>query len=139
VIFFCNGCNRDTHWDNLKRVVASDKKIQRFCKMCCNPKSYVPDVYWDGKPEENLADDPRTGKPRIFSSKGEKSAYLKSRGIAEAGDRIHGAPIEIHKNQERNVDSRHEIKMALKQVKEMGQDVRRQAYLKVLKEGRRYA
>lgn len=138
--FLCNGCNRDIHFDHLQRaVITKENEFVRYCRACCSPKTYVPDVYWDGKPEENLADDPRTGKPIVFSSKGEKAAYLKSRGIAEAGDRVHGAPVELHRNQERKVDSEHEVKMALKHVREMGRDVRRQAYLKILKEGRRYA
>lgn len=107
------------------------------CDQCgAAGSSAVYDVYWDGKPEQGLADDPVTGKPRIFSSKGEKAAYLRSRGLQEAGDTYHGAPLQIHKNQERRSDSRHEVMMALKKVREMGQDVRRQEYLKIVK-GRR--
>lgn len=94
-------------------------------------------MFFNGKPEEGLADNPLTGKPRVFSSKGEKAAYLRERGLVEAGDRHHGAPMQIHQNQNRKTDSRHEVMMALKKVREMGQDNRRQAYLKIVKEGRR--
>jgi hypothetical protein len=93
-------------------------------------------VYWDGKPEENLADGP-DGKPMVFLSRGQKAAYLKAKGLQEAGDRYHGAPISFHRNQERKVvDSRHEVRMALKKVQGMGRDNRRQQYLKILKERR---
>lgn len=98
-------------------------------------------MFWDGKPEENLADDPVTGKPRVFFSKAEKAAYLKERGLREAGDRLHGAPAELWRNQNQipKTDTRHEVKMALKKVQEMGRDRRRQEYLRIQKEGRRYA
>jgi len=92
-------------------------------------------VYWDGKPEENLADDPVTGQPPVFFSKGHKAAYLKSRGIVEAGDRVHGAPAMT--STPPKLDSRHEVRMALKKVSEMGRDVRRQEYLRIIKEGQR--
>lgn len=99
----------------------------------------MPDVYFDGKPEENLADDPATGRPRMFGSRGEKAAYLKSRGLMEAGDTVHGAPVEVHRNQERRIDTRHEVQMALKKVRDMGRDNRRQEYLRITKEGQNRA
>lgn len=100
--------------------------------------SQVYDVYWDGKPEENLADDPITGKPREFLSKGHKAKYLKERGLVEAGDRVHGAPLSTV-NVSRGTDSKTQVRLALKHVREMGQDVRRQEFLRITKEGRRHA
>lgn len=136
MIFFCNGCQKEKDFKECKFWLCIDKEpIKRFCRHCKSGTVEFADVYWDGKPEINLADDPLTGQPRVFLSKGQKASYLKERGLREAGDRIHGAPIEMTKV-ERKYDSRHDVKMAIKQVKEMGKDVRRQAYLKILKERR---
>lgn len=139
--FFCNGCEKEQDRSDLSRVIAPDKSsdIIRYCRFCTNPKANVPDVYWDGKPEINLADDPVTGQPRVFSSKGEKAAYLKERGLIEAGDRKHGAPIEMAREKEERPSSRDEVRKTLQHIRNMGQDVRRQQYLKIMKEGRRYA
>jgi len=140
VTFYCNGCESDKGFYEFSLLLIEKwgEGIKRFCRNCRAPKAYLPDVYFDGKPEENLADGP-DGKPRVFFSKGEKAAYLKSRGIMEAGDRVHGAPVQVHKNQERKVDTRHEVQMALKKVREMGRDNRRQEYLKICRENGRYA
>ncbi len=138
--FYCNGCDqqRDFFLEYGMLVIAPKEGIKRYCRECRRPRAAVPDVYFDGKPEENLADGP-DGKPRVFASRGEKAAYLQSRGIMEAGDRVHGAPVEIAKNQERRIDSRHEVQMALKKVREMGSFNRRQEYLKITKEGQQRA
>ena len=96
----------------------------------------LPDVYWDGKPEHGLADDPATGKPRVFSSKSEKSAYLKERGLVESGDRVGGAPSSYFSS-EKVVDHRVSAMQALQHVKQMGKDVRRQEFLRIVKEGGR--
>lgn len=139
--FFCNGCNKPQDFDRDygMLIISAKRELRRFCRFCCNPKVYLPDVFWDGKPEENLADDPRTGKPRVFSGKAEKAAYLKERGLVEAGDRVGGAPFMAHKQPVPKLDSRHEVRMALKKVKEMGRDVRRQEYLRIIKENRAHA
>lgn len=139
--FLCAGCHIEKDFQDCRFWRWPTKgEMERVCKECRHTKASVPDVYWDGKPEENLADDPRTGKPRIFLSKSEKAAYLRERGIMEAGDKVHGAPVMIHKNQNRQPDNgRHDVKMALKRVKEMGRDRRHQEYLRITKEGRRYA
>lgn len=111
----------------------------QICNKCgLNSTLTVPDVYWDGKPEENLANDPSTGKPRVFLSKLDKARYLQERGIMEAGDRIHGAPIQVSRMKPER-DTRQEVRMALKKVREMGIDVRRQEYLRIKKEGMRHA
>ncbi len=128
----CSGCNQEK---NIVFWIAPDgMDLLRYCRECRSPTSGLPDVYWDGKPEENLANDPTTGQPRVFFSKRAKAEYLKARGLMEAGDRVHGAPVQIHKNQERKVDSRHEVQMALKKVKEMGSFNRRQEFLRIQKE-----
>lgn len=138
--FSCDSCK--TQKERLARcVITVDNEYKRFCVDCVSPQSGIPDVFWDGKPEENLADDPVTGKPRVFFSKGQKAEYLKARGLAEAGDRVHGAPVQLGRDQMApKVDTRHEVRMALKKVKEMGADRRRQEFLRIRREGaRRYA
>lgn len=140
--FYCDSCIQNKPLHELSILIIrkweASGKVYRYCKSCRSTKAAVPDVFWDGKPEENLADDPVTGQPRVFSSKAEKSAYLKERGIMEAGDRVHGAPLMVSQQEPPKKDSRPDVMMALKQVKEMGQDVRRQEYLRIVKEGRRY-
>lgn len=139
--FTCSQCDqrRDFFLDYGICVISAKKEFRHICRLCRKPRGGVPDVYWDGKPEEGLADDPVTGKPRVFGSKGEKAAYLKERGLQEAGDRMNGAPPSILSQAPQRTDSRHEVRMALKKVREMGRDVRRQEYLRITKEGRRYA
>lgn len=139
--FFCNGCEQDKDFTTEFSVgVISNNITNRFCRTCRNGSINSHDVYWDGKPEINLADDPLTEKPREFLSKGHKAAYLRDRGLMEAGDRYHGAPVSFYKNQERKaVNSRNEVRSALKKVKEMGRDRRRYEYLKIVKEGRERA
>lgn len=135
MIFLCNGCDKKKDFACLKMIIANHelKKLTRLCGDCRRGNIFSPDIFWDGKPEENLADDPITGKPRVFISKGQKSAYLKERGLQEAGDRVHGAPVSFV-GKSPKVDSHHEVMMALKKVKEMGKDVRHQEYLRVVKE-----
>lgn len=132
--FICWYCEETK--DDFVRIVIPErgKSLHKICRSCMIPKAGIPDVFFDGKPEENLADDPQTGKPRVFASKGEKAAYLKERGIVEAGDRFHGAPFQATAPEKRN--SRDVVREALHRVKQMGQDVRRQAYLKIVKENR---
>lgn len=128
----CANCNNK----NAYRMRFYSGGIQ-VCDNCgLAGSSHVYDVYWDGRPEETLADDPRTGNPRVFASRGEKAAYLRERGLMEAGDKVHGAPVSSL-SVPRRTNSRDEVKMALKQVKEMGIDRRRQEYLRITKEGYR--
>lgn len=100
----------------------------------------LPDVYWDGKPEEGLADDPVTGKARIFSSKREKAEYLQAHNLQEAGDAVHGSRMLTTSGisaEERKVRSIEQVRMAQKKVSEMGKDVRRQEVLRIIKEAHR--
>jgi hypothetical protein len=58
----------------------------------------------------------------------------------EAGDKHHGAPMSFINNDSRGTfDSKHEVRMALKKVKEMGQIRRREEFLKIRKENGHYA
>lgn len=138
--FFCDTCEKDRDFDSEYGlfIATSKKEIKRICRLCRSPKVFYPDIYFDGKPEENLADDPATGRARVFFSKGEKASYLKERGLMEAGDRVHGAPVMASQSQAPKLDSRHEVQMALKKVREMGQDVRRQELLRIRKEQEKY-
>jgi len=139
--FTCNSCENKKDFMSEFSLLIIEKwgyGIKRFCKSCRSPKGGVPDVYWDGKPEENLADGP-DGKPIQFLSKGQKAAYLKERGIMEAGDRVHGAPIQVSKQEPPKLDSRAEVQQALRKVKEMGAYNRRQEYLRICKENGRHA
>jgi len=130
----CKTCKSIT---NRIRFYFDDNEIIQICNYCADfGSSSVYDVYWDGKPEINLADDEKTGNPRVFSSKKEKYFYLKEKGLVEAGDRVHGAPVS-HSKEVANLDSRHEVKKVLKFLKEMGIDQRRQEYLKVIKNAKR--
>lgn len=106
-----------------------------YCDRCGEvPKVAVPDVYWDGKEEHGLADDPTLGRPRVFGSKGEKAAYLRTRGLAEAGDRVHGAPPSVRSAESR--ESGMSADQAVRLVRNMGADVRRREFNRIMKEAR---
>lgn len=106
-----------------------------FCDRCGQVGTpWVPDVYWDGKPEINLPDGP-DGKPRVFGSKVEKAVFLKQHGLVEAGDKIRGG-YGVSRPIEQKSDS---ALRALQKVKEMGKDVRRQEYLRILHERKKEA
>lgn len=140
--FDCFGCNQSRDFDKDFSILIIDvkKNSKRFCKECRSPRNFVPDVYFDGKPEENLADDPNTGKPRVFLSKGQKASYLKERGLMEAGDKVHGAPYSFSQNQNRVVvDSKDEVFKSIKKVREMGRDARRREYLKIVSQRGRFS
>ena len=138
--FFCDGCkiDRDFDKDFGIAVISGKKEFLHYCRACIRPAVSMPDVYWDGKPEEGSADDPVTGKPRIFSSKGEKAAYLRERGIVEAGDRVHGSFPSVTDVQPKQ-DTKEIVREALQKVKQMGRDYKRQEYLRITKEGNKYA
>lgn len=136
MIFRCDSCFEERNFETQYGigVICSDGKIyKRICRICRAPRVYVPDVYWDGKPEENLANDSITGQPRVFSCKSEKAAYLKERGLMEAGDKVHGAPVQLHQNQNRKQDTRPQVQEALRKVMQMSPDYRHQEYLRIMK------
>ena len=105
------------------------------CDACSDMRGAgVPDVYWDGTPEHGLPDDPQTGQPRIFSSKGEKARFLRENNLVEAGDKVHGSfPTVLGETLERG-DAREQAQAALHFVSQMGKDRRRQEYLRIVKE-----
>jgi hypothetical protein len=140
MISYCNGCQKDVDFAEIKKWVIpkEGKALLRFCRSCFVGMVYFPDIYFDGKPQEDLADDPRTGKPRVFSCRSEQAQYLKERGLSQVSAKESGAPVMFHKEQNRRIDTRHEVQMALKKVKEMGRDVRRSEYQRIMKEGYRH-
>jgi len=144
----CKGCGNEKAW---RQVVWHEKdedgKLHMFecCDQCDGSSKTAsnlePDVYFvPGKPEENLPDDPKTGKPPVFYSKREMAAFLKERGLVQVRDKEHGAisaPPSFDGDRgprvDRNSKSWHESRMQVKHLREMGIDVRRQAYLKAAK------
>lgn len=121
---------------------AGEREPYEYCDKCGGATiAHFDDVFWDGRPEENLADGP-DGKPITFFSRGDKARYLKERGICEAGDRVHGAPVTSMVSKDKAMAKakwHHDVAEARRKVASMGQDVRRQAILKVIKESRQYA
>lgn len=92
------------------------------------------DVYWKpGMEEHGLPDDPKTGKPRVFGSKGEKAAFLKANGLVEAGDRMRGSHATIFRDQAPKENPREAVMKALSEVGKMGKDFRRQEFLRISK------
>lgn len=136
----CDGCGTE---DAFRVRAVWDKYLQEkieCCDRCGNAGAAgLPDVYWDGKPEHGLADDPVTGQPRVFSSKREKAQYLRDRNLVEAGDRVRGSHVTAG-SQDVSVGSRGHsdvARRALHKVSQMGRDFRRQEYLRIVKESGR--
>lgn len=128
----CNGCGntkayRCTSWHE-------NGMMLECCDRCGTAKSVaMDDVFWDGKPEINLADDPVTGKPPVFGSRQEKARYLKKRGLVQVDGRNHGG---LGYGQQSGAvdDWRPKIRETRKMVESMGRDVRRQKIWKMIKE-----
>lgn len=139
----CGGCGavNPLNWAS-STAKNEDGSYVEWCGICSEDSVCgVPDVYWDGKPEENLADG-ADGKPQVFLSRGQKARYLKERGLYEAGDRFHGAPFtSVSKEDPRTRQCRNAnlVAEARRKVESMGKDVRRQAILKVIHDARKYA
>lgn len=125
---------------------------RNVCDQCGDFKTHVlPDLYLvPGQPEDNLPDDPCTGRAPIFETKRQMAAYLKKHHLIQVRDRDHGAfsmPTMIHQTKKRSaarpianfqsVDrttpSWHESRMLVKHFRDMGIDQRRQAYWKAVK------
>lgn len=140
----CNGCqNKNANF--VKAGFLRNEKDEREFYECCDGCGgagpvYAPDVFWDGKPEENLADGP-DGKPITFLSRGQKARYLKEKGIYEAGDSFHGAAftgIVSESKEEKTRRTSDLVRQARKKVESMGKDVRRREVLKIIKESQRF-
>lgn len=134
----CGGCGNPEAW----RTVSGNG--WEACNKCDgstrSASNLEPDVYFvPGKPEDNLPDDPRTGKPPVFYSKREMATFLKERGLVQVRDKEHGGisiPPSFNggsRGVDRNSKSWHESRMQVKHLREMGIDQRRQAYLKAVK------
>ena len=105
------------------------------CEKCGDAGNvWLPDVYFDGKPEENLADGP-DGKPRSFASKRDKAIYLKSQGICEAGDTFHGAPFTSLVSEDRESRRRRikqEVVEARRKVQSMSPEYRHNEFMRIM-------
>ena len=131
----CGGCGNQNAF---RTVCGAGWEV---CDQCGETGSNLePDVYVrPGVPEENLPDDPRTGKPPVFYSKREMSNFLREHRLVQVRDREHGGvsmPGSIDAKRQavdRNSASWHKQRMTVKMIREMGIDVRRQAALKAAK------
>lgn len=107
-----------------------------FCDACGHlPKIGVADVYWDGKAEHGLPDDPRTGQPRVFGSKGEKAAFLRAHGLKEAGDRMHGGNATMNGRDRHTEDpakARDAVNRALAHVKQLPKEERQRRIMTLI-------
>lgn len=136
--FFCDGCERISPHIDLKRCVITaerESRFLRFCRFCCDQTASVPDVFWDGKPEINLADGP-DGKPVTFSSKHEKARYLNEHGLREAGDKYHGAPISAVEMEKKHAEQmkqkgRVQVKETISRIMKMKPEERHREFLRV--------
>ncbi len=94
----CTACGADFDKVSLRRVIAHNNEISRFCNNCVTGVTPVkPDVYYGygsgTHTEENIAypnGHPQAGKPIPFSSPREKAAAMKIAGVREVGDRVKG-------------------------------------------------
>lgn len=118
-----------------QRQEKEGRRYVEFCERCGDLLTLsFSDVYWDGKPEPCLADDPRTGQPRVFLSRAQKAQYLKENGLREAGDRVRGAPKHYDHSNSHPVDraaNREAARKALAEVRKMGAQYRRDKFLEI--------
>lgn len=93
----CNSCNRyiDDVEVKLRKIITNDAgKFEKFCKDCVTGTTGVKDVYYgygSGTHTEDNICDPSNGQPIPFSSKRGKWEAMQKAGVAEVGDRVHGA------------------------------------------------
>ena len=132
----CNGCGSQTA-TQLRTGFFTNEQGEReryeYCNQCSDVSgASLPDVFWDGKPEINLADDPTTGKPRVFASKFEKARYLKERGLMEAGGGYHGCRTSMPPVQEKKTGPT--AAEARAKVAQMGKAYKREQVWKIIKE-----
>lgn len=110
------------------------REYYEYCNVCGDAGPvYVPDVFWNGKPEENLADGD-DGKPRVFLSKGQKAMYLREKGIREAGDKFHGAPNTVIVSDDkgaRKLRNKEEVIAARRKVESMSRDYRHNEFMRL--------
>jgi hypothetical protein len=134
----CNGCGNKAA-SRIRAGFFTNEQNKRehyeYCDRCGDigiPS--VPDVYFDGKPEHGLPDNPKTGKPYEFSSKFEKARFLKDNHLKEAGDTVHGSMVHHTREHAPKDNAREVANRALSHVKQMGADYRREQYLKIVRD-----
>lgn len=112
----CSGCgNKSAFRINIGYCnnEQGEKVKHEICDECGKPSSpWIPDVFFDGKLENNLVD--KQGNKVTFGSKREKAIYLKQNNMNERGDKIHGShwSPEYRRNVNRN-DLKNDARMAL--------------------------
>ena len=135
----CGGCGNQEAYRTVSGVGWEVcNKCDTSLSTCGNLE---PDVYCKvGEPEDNLPDDPRTGKQPVFNSKREMADFLKARKLVQVRDRERGGvsiPPSFTGNKSGGMDrtskSWHQSRMQIKHLRDMGIDRRRQAYLKAVK------
>lgn len=91
----CDNCGSTT-WHYFRIKCSDTQELYRGCSNCLSQKTpgLAPSVYFDpskgsDQTDPNLCN--RDGTRIPFSSKREKAAILKQKGIREAGDKVHGA------------------------------------------------
>ena len=132
----CEGCGNE-HAYRTQSGFYKNEDGNRVPYECCDRcgdtnSGALPDVFWDGSPEYGLANDPRTGQPRTFSSKMEKARYLKERNLIEAGGGWHGSKTALPT--ESQVARGMSVAEAKAQAMQMGKTKRREIIWKMLKE-----
>jgi len=133
----CSGCGNKEAYKTASMFTENEQGERvntEWCDRCGTVSNvWMPDVFWDGKPEENLADG-ADGKPRVFGSKRDKAIYLKSKGIFEAGDSYHGAMMSATRVPARDTrKSLEQTREAIRKAKSMGADVRRREIHRMMK------
>jgi hypothetical protein len=134
----CDGCGNKASIAIRAGFFKNERGEREYYQTCdrCGDVNFgcgLVDVYWDGTEEHGLPDNPKTGKPYVFSSKKEKARFLKENHLRESGDRIHGSMIHSTRENvscETNDDS---VKEAIAHVRQMGHDVRRQEFMRIIK------
>jgi len=89
----CRTCGNQNAY--VVRTVFQESELLDFCDSCSRISvSWDPDVYLPkiGHKFENLCD--KMGNPIEIRSKRHKAEIMREQNVSEAGDRIHGAPIE---------------------------------------------
>lgn len=89
----CEGCGNREAW---AKKSGYEKGVRwETCDRCGDAgRAYIPDVYFPGPHSmQGVLTNP-DGSSVEFTSRSQKSAYFRSHGISEAGDRVRGAPAE---------------------------------------------
>lgn len=136
IVCYC-GAKEPMQWVSSSSVDEKGQKLE-WCNVCTATTAYsIPDVYWDGKVESNLAD--AHGNPAVFTSKRDKARFLKEKGLSEVGDRVRGGTAFDHVFEKKTPDVkaiRQEVRESFQMVRQMGPDRRRAEINKILQRRR---